>query len=258
MLISNVLSKRDGVWNFPIPLVAGHVIRKPKAEIRHSWIRLPCQKPNHFITFHSVHHHCLTHACSNSFICNIIDYKTNKQEKNAFHSSLYSFLAIFQFSVLLVKMTLNLPEIPCSFDNFVPFLTSTENRQSISEAVEPFKNYEAKLREVYAQEPDHPAATQNHLVPIYQDGKANLKIRARDISSESKDEQERYLLPLPADKRRKDASSAITDNLGEFQKNFTIFSESALSDLDWSNVVAAGSSVVTALLPVDSHGASKV
>jgi hypothetical protein len=36
----------------------------------------------------------------------------------------------------------------------------------------------------------------------------------------------------------------------EFKNNFNLFSESSLVDLDWSNVVAAGSSVVTSLLPV--------
>jgi hypothetical protein len=44
----------------------------------------------------------------------------------------------------------------------------------------------------------------------------------------------------------------------EFQKNFALFSESSLVDLDWSNVVAAGSAVVTCLLPVPAkHNKSK-
>jgi len=43
---------------------------------------------------------------------------------------------------------------------------------------------------------------------------------------------------------------AVVSSFQEFQQNFNLFSESALADLDWSNVVAAGSAVTTALLPV--------
>jgi hypothetical protein len=43
--------------------------------------------------------------------------------------------------------------------------------------------------------------------------------------------------------------------LQDFQQNFNLFSESSLSDLDWNNVVAAGSAVTTALLPVPTKWA---
>ncbi len=43
-----------------------------------------------------------------------------------------------------------------------------------------------------------------------------------------------------------------------FKKDFPLFSESSLVDLDWSNVVAAGSSVVTPFLPApDKFSTSK-
>lgn len=44
----------------------------------------------------------------------------------------------------------------------------------------------------------------------------------------------------------------MVQDIKEFQHNFALFCESSLVDLDWSNVVAAGSSVVTCLLPVPS------
>jgi hypothetical protein len=50
--------------------------------------------------------------------------------------------------------------------------------------------------------------------------------------------------------RKKDRSPAIVSSFKDFQQNFNLFSESSLTDLDWSNVVAAGSAVTTALLPV--------
>ena len=50
--------------------------------------------------------------------------------------------------------------------------------------------------------------------------------------------------------RKPQGAPAVVDSLEEFQMNINLFSELSLVDLDWSNVVAAGSSVVTALLPV--------
>lgn len=57
-------------------------------------------------------------------------------------------------------------------------------------------------------------------------------------------------MPLKDEERKKSGSPAVVSSFKEFQKNFNLFSESSLIDLDWDNVVAAGSSVTTALLPV--------
>lgn len=153
---------------------------------------------------------------------------------------------------------MSLPRIPCSFKGFPAYLEQATSPKAVAKAVEPFKSYEARLRQIYAQEPTHPCILQNHLVPVYQDGKSDLTIKARDLSAEDKNEQEKYLLPLSESKRRKQGSRAVTATLKEFKKNFSLFSEASLADLNWDNVVAAGSSVVTALLPVDApHNESK-
>lgn len=149
--------------------------------------------------------------------------------------------------------------LPTSFEEFPQYLESKKTTNEVLQAVRPFKEYEAKLRQIFAQEPDHPATASTHLVPVFNEGHFGLKIRARDPKSQTVEDQEKYLLPLSADYRRANGANAVTSNLKEFQRNFSIFSESALSELDWSNVVAAGSSVVTALLPVDApHNESKV
>jgi hypothetical protein len=57
-------------------------------------------------------------------------------------------------------------------------------------------------------------------------------------------------MPLNAEDRKNTGTPAVVSNIEEFRKNFALFCESSLSDLDWTNVVAAGSSVVTCLLPV--------
>lgn len=62
--------------------------------------------------------------------------------------------------------------------------------------------------------------------------------------------KEQYIMPLKEENRRPNGSPAVVPTLDEFRKNFNVFSEGALSDMDWSNVVVAGSAVVTCLLPV--------
>lgn len=151
------------------------------------------------------------------------------------------------------------PTLPCSLDSFPAYIEAAKTAAVVTEAVLPFKAYEARLRQIYAQEPNHQAVSQNHLIPVYKGSRLDLSIKARDFSTEGQQEQDKYLLSLSADQRRKHGSNATTSTFREFKKNFDIFSESSLVDLKWDNVVAAGSSVVTALLPVDApHSASKV
>ncbi|KAF2202189.1 ankyrin repeat protein [Delitschia confertaspora ATCC 74209] len=144
-----------------------------------------------------------------------------------------------------------LPSIPAKHADFILYIKENAGKH-LAELLEPYKQYDAKLREVFAQQPDHPALSDHYLnvVPVYSGQEANLKIHARQLDMESPEEKEKYLMPLTRQERRPDGSPAIVQNLKEFQKNFSLFCESALVDLDWNNVVAAGSSVVTCLLPV--------
>lgn len=153
---------------------------------------------------------------------------------------------------------MELPNIPVPIPDFIDHVNKHSKSQAgVAEAVKPFKAFESKLREVYAQYPDDPAATADHLVSVFDS--APLTIRARDPSQEATTEQEKYLLPLTDELRRKHDSPATVQSLKEFKTNFNVFSESSLVDLDWSNLVVAGSAVVTSLLPVDApHNESKV
>ncbi len=154
---------------------------------------------------------------------------------------------------------MELPTLPCSLESFPSYIEAADSAVKVTEAVQPFKIYEGKLRQLYAQEPQHEAVSQSHLVPVYQDSRSILSVKARDLEHESKEEREKYLLPLSTDTRRKNGANATAPTFREFKKNFDIFSESSLVDLKWDNVVAAGSSVVTALLPVNApHNTSKV
>lgn len=145
----------------------------------------------------------------------------------------------------------SLPEVPAKHADFIHYIQSHADKP-LPDLLEPFKQYDATLREVFAQEPNHPALTDGFLniVPVFNGHEKDLKIRARNPESQSPEENEKYVMTLDAADRRPDGSPAVVESLDEFKQNFSLFSEQSLADMDWSNVVAAGSAVVTSLLPV--------
>ncbi|KAF2674811.1 ankyrin [Microthyrium microscopicum] len=152
-----------------------------------------------------------------------------------------------------------LPTLPSKMGGFVSYLAKNPTRPMV-QLLEPYKAFEGKLREVYAQEPDNPLLNDPHIntVPLFDGQENELKIRARDIAEGNEIEKNKYIMALPDKKRKANGSPAIVSSLQEFQQHFNIFSESSLSDMDWSNVVAAGSSVLTSLIPVpEEHSGSK-
>jgi hypothetical protein len=83
-----------------------------------------------------------------------------------------------------------------------------------------------------------------------------LRVCSRGADDQARNDK--YIMPLQIKDRKQDGALANVESLHEFKKNFNLFSESSLADLDWTNVVAAGSAVVTALLPVpDKYNTSK-
>ncbi|CAH0034010.1 unnamed protein product [Clonostachys rhizophaga] len=125
--------------------------------------------------------------------------------------------------------------------------------QHIGDIIDPYRRYEAQLRTLYAQSPEDPLLKDPYLnaLPLFADGNGvPVATRARDLASESEEEKAKYIMPLPDEKRRPHGSPATVADMAEFQNSFNIFSELSLSDMNWDNVVAAGSSVVNCLLPV--------
>lgn len=145
---------------------------------------------------------------------------------------------------------IQLPKVPHA--ELARYIADNADRSMI-DLLEPYRQFEAQLRQLYAQEPDNEILKDDHLnvFPLFVDsGKADVKIRARNLDAEPQAEKDRYVMTLPDEQRRPDGSPAVVQFLKEFQHNFNVFSESSLVDLDWSNVVASGSSVVNTLLPV--------
>lgn len=75
-----------------------------------------------------------------------------------------------------------LPEVPAKHADFISYVQSHADTP-LSELLEPYKKYDAKLREVFAQEPEHPALADQHLnvVPVFDGQQEDVKIRARDL-----------------------------------------------------------------------------
>lgn len=146
------------------------------------------------------------------------------------------------------------PELPAPQADLVNYIAQNPAKPMV-EIMEPYRRYEAHLRSVFAQDRENPILKDPYLnvVPLFTDATKSITTRARDLASETEEEKSKYIMALPDDKRRPHGSPATVANLAEFQKNFGIFSESSLAELDWNNVVAAGSSVVNTLLPVPNE-----
>ncbi|KAJ5513260.1 hypothetical protein N7463_002812 [Penicillium fimorum] len=146
----------------------------------------------------------------------------------------------------------SLPSLPAKHNDFVKYVNSNPEKP-MSDLVQPYNEYDAVLRKTFAQDPFHTSIQDNYVnvVPLYdQNGSTDLSIRARDLASETSEQAEKYLLPLSEKDRKQNGTTAVVPSLNEFQKNFAVFTEGSLSEIDWSNVVAAGSAVTTSLLPV--------
>ncbi|KAF7715271.1 Uncharacterized protein PECH_002108 [Penicillium ucsense] len=150
-------------------------------------------------------------------------------------------------------MAITIPSLPLQHRDFVHHVQSHPDT-SVEELVKPFNDFDAFARKIFAQSASETSAKVGcvNVVPLYNETTkdADIRVRARDMTTESPEQKEKYLLPLPSSKRRANGSPAVVPSLEEFQNNFALFTEGALSDMDWSNVVVAGSAVVTSLLPV--------
>ncbi|CAI7660128.1 unnamed protein product, partial [Penicillium pancosmium] len=135
-------------------------------------------------------------------------------------------------------MTSPLPSVPVQHKDFLQHIQSHQ-KTPIEELVKPYNDYDASARKIYAQDPEHNLLKDNHanIVPLYgaKTGSTDIRVRARNLSSETPEHKEKYILPLSTEKRRPDGSPAVVPTLEEFQNNFALFTEGALSELDWSN-----------------------
>lgn len=155
---------------------------------------------------------------------------------------------------------ISLPELPVPHQELLHYITQLPDATPLADIFKPYRQFEAQLRQLYAQDPSNTALNSPYInvLPLFSALNPQVQIRARDFDTESEEQADRYLMPLPDSERKPNGSPAVVNSIKEFQKNFNIFSESSLADLDWSNVVVSGSAVVNCLLPVpDEYNTSK-
>lgn len=147
---------------------------------------------------------------------------------------------------------IEIPKLPSgSVKDFIPYLTKNPDTP-IEKLLEPYKVFEGELRKIYAQQPKHELVQDGtvNLIPVFDGHEKEVTIRARSLDTETDEEKSRYIMPLKKEDRKANGSPAIVTSFKDFQQNFNLFSESSLADLDWNNVVVAGSACTTSLLPV--------
>ena len=154
--------------------------------------------------------------------------------------------------------------LPDSPKNFVAYLNSQTDTVT-PEILGPFLQYELTLRKAFAQR-DGAIDDMANLVGIYDPNTALPKFRSID---RKQCDPEKYLMRLASDSPGTDRSCAVADSSEAYQRNFDAFTHceyatilvisqtswlkltfiATLSSIDWSNVVAAGSSAMLPLLP---------
>lgn len=121
--------------------------------------------------------------------------------------------------------------------------------------LKPSLDEEHELRKLFAQDKTNSRLDNPHvgLVDVFGPGTDAIReTRARVVDDTNEDSLSgKYIMPLKGNQRRKDGEASMVADLDEFRKNWSIFTEGSLSQLfDWSNVIAAGGAVLSALLPL--------
>src|SRR5947209_4401914 len=114
---------------------------------------------------------------------------------------------------------ITLPKLPARHAELVSYLTQHQDKP-LTELLEPYRQYEAQLRQMYAQEPENSILEDPFInaLPLFTKDTPSIKVRARDLDAESEEERQKYIMPLPSDVRRSHNSPATVQSLKEFQR----------------------------------------
>lgn len=126
------------------------------------------------------------------------------------------------------------PTLPVPLTGLVKHIADHPETPMV-QLLEPYRKYEAHLRQMFAQDPGNELLKDPHanVLPLFTEDTRNITIRARNLATESKEEKSKYIMPLPAEIRRPGGSPAIVQTMKDFQRNFSVFSESSLAELNW-------------------------
>ena len=131
---------------------------------------------------------------------------------------------------------------------------------NLDEVLQPSLDDEAELRRLLAADRSNPRLSNPYvgLVDVFE-APSDIRIARARVIKDDQDLNAKHVMPLAENKRRKEGEPCMIGDLDEFKRNWSIFSEGSLSQLtDWSNVIAAGGSVLACLAPLsDADKASK-
>ncbi|KAF9460934.1 hypothetical protein BDZ94DRAFT_1264751 [Collybia nuda] len=142
------------------------------------------------------------------------------------------------------------PEAEAFLKRIVPLPTGPGI--SLDDALQPSLDDEAELRKLFAT--DKANARLNDpfvgLVDVFA-APADIRTTRARVVVDDEDLSRKYVMPLSTNNRRQEGAPCIVNDLEEFKKNWSVFSEGSLSQLfDWSNLVAAGGAVLACLTPL--------
>jgi hypothetical protein len=126
---------------------------------------------------------------------------------------------------------------------------------SLDEALQPSIDDETELRRYFASDRGNARLSDPYvgLVDVF-DAPADIRTTRARVVKDDEDLITKHIIPVPKDARRAEGTPSMVDSLDEFKKDWAIFTEGSLSQLfDWSNVVAAGGSVLACLTPLSEQ-----
>ena len=131
---------------------------------------------------------------------------------------------------------------------------------NLDSVLQPSLDDETELRRLLANDRSNARLSNPYagLVDVFE-GPSDIRTTRARVVKDDQDLNAKYVMPVPDDKRKKEGEPCMVSELDEFKRNWTIFSEASLSQLsDWSNIIAAGGSVLACLAALsDADKASK-
>ncbi|KAK0492741.1 ankyrin repeat protein [Armillaria luteobubalina] len=132
------------------------------------------------------------------------------------------------------------------------FLERISSGISLDAVLKPSLDDETELRHLFATDKTNERLNNPYvgLVNVFDAPNTISITRAREVKS-AEDLTAKYIMPLTEENRRLGGQLCMVPDMETFKKNWSIFTEGSLSQLsDWSNVVAAGGSVLACLTPL--------
>ncbi len=123
----------------------------------------------------------------------------------------------------------------------------------LDEILGPSILFERQLRELYANDPKGDAVQNPYtgLLSVFDinNYSETMKARPRTFFDEE-NRKEQIIFPIPVEKRNSLGDPVTVEHYSDFVHQWEIFSEGSLAEIDWSNIVVAGGSVLACVSPV--------